>query len=313
MDMRDFLVEGDKQFRGQLEEFKQVLGGLQEALKAQGEKISQETAQTVQASGRKAVSEAQASLERVAQAAQMVGELAQKASEATEKAAKQSGEMLGRLEQASQRMVTSEQKVETALDELVPKVVGVRESLEKELGAVLRAAATAEAEIKRVVAGIGSTMTKEIEGEFKTKTREAANAVAQRLHGIAEWWSWFSRVGTHVILIVVALSTGISGWWFGQHQMKQEAQDEAVAEVGQRLGLSAIGYRVEPTKDGNLRVQERAIQVPLVLQDDGSYWPMVQKDGKWWWKGRSWNPEQVPTAKAWDKKDNNLLRVDLPK
>jgi hypothetical protein len=315
MDMRDFLLEQDKQFQGQLTAFKQALGGIQEALKAQGDQIASETAQAVQASGRKAVSEAQASLDRVSQAAQKVGELAQKASEATERAAKQSGEMLGRLEQASQRMVTSEQKVETALDELVPKVVGVRESLEKELGAVLQAAATAEAEIKRVVAGIGSTMTKEIEGEFKTKTREAASAVAQRLYGISEWWAWFSRVGTHVILIVVALSTGISGWWFGKHQLEEITYQEAIDRMRANARVNVYAYKFFPGPAGELKQDYQRVDTPLVWLGNGKFAAMTRNEQGQWVYGNVVVPkESLVLAEAFDstREKDNLIKANRP-
>lgn len=315
MEYREFLAAEDKQFRAHLEEHQRVIGGVLEEVKAQGERIAVETAQTVKASGREAVAQVQTSLEQVAQAAHQVGELAQRASKATEEAAQRSEGLLGRMDQASQRMVSSEQAVEGALNALLPKVGAIREGLEKELGDSVRAAAAMEDEVKKMVGSIRSSLTKEMESEIRTKLLQAANDASQRLYDIAEWWSWFSRVGTHVILIVVALSTGIAGWWFGQHQMKKEARSEALQEVADSLTARTMVYQVVKTSDGQIRVEETkgGLMAPLVLQEGGSVAPMKQgRDGKWYWGAVNWEPKAVPVIRVWDGKTGRFLKDVSP-
>jgi len=313
MEYREFLAAEDKQFRAHLEEHQRVVGGLLDELKTQGERIIQEATQVVKASGQEAVVQAQASLDQVGQAAQKVVDLAERASETTQKAAQQSTELLGKLDLASKGMVTSEQNVEAALDALLPKVVGIREGLEKELGDVVRVTAATEAEIKKMVASIHTSMTKEIENEIRTRLHNAATQAAQGLYGITEWWSWFSRIGVHVILIVMALSGGVAGWWFGQHQMRLEARQEAIQDVGRNITVRATAYSVVTASDGGASIKAKGIREPLVVMEDGSYRPMKRTaDGKWSWGKYTWNSDQVSPAMAWDDKTNTVLKTDTP-
>jgi len=227
--------------------------------------------------------------------------------------AKRSEDLLGRLDQASQRMVGSEQKVEAALDGLLPKVATIREGLDKELADTVRATAVTEEEIKKMVAAIRSSMTKEIEGEIRAKLHEAATLATSRIYSLGDWWERFTKVGIPLVLVLFVVVSGGLGWWFGQHQMKGEARQEALKEVAQSLSVRATAYSVVTASDGGAKVTPKGIREPLVVMADGSYRPMKRTaDGKWSWGKFSWNPDQVSPAMVWDEKTNTVLKIDLP-
>jgi hypothetical protein len=310
MEYREFLAAEDKQFRAHLEEHQRVIGGLLEELKAQGERISQEAAQAVKASGKEAVSHAQASLGQVGQAAQKIGEMAQQASDATAKAAKQSEDLLGRLDQASQRMVTSEQKVETALDELVPKVVGVRKELEKELGDVVNAAAATEAEIKRVVTGIRTSLTKEAEEEIRTKLGKAADLAAHRIYSLGAWWENFHRIGIYAALAFGMAATGFLGWWYGRHQIEEGTYEKALVEVQKNAEVLAYAYQFEKQRDGTYEPKSVVLDAPLACTVPGKFMYMTRNErGQWVYGQAVVEPGRLASALLWDSSNKDKWKV----
>lgn len=213
--------------------------------------------------------------------------------------------------QASQRMVASEQKVETALDALLPKVAGIREGMEKELGDVVKATAGTEEEIKKMVASIRSSMTKEIEGEIRAKLSGAADQAANRIYGLGEWWDRFTRVGIPMVLVLFAVVSGGLGWWFGQHQMKVEAREEALKDVGENVTAKPLVYQYVKTSTGQNQMVEikDGLTAPLVLLEGGGVAQMKQgKDGNWYWGGFHWEPKQVPVVRVWDGKTGHFLK-----
>jgi len=316
MEMRDYLAAEDKQFRAHLEEHKKVIGGLLEEVKAQGERISRETAQVVKASGREAVTQAQASLDQVAQAAQKVGELAERASETTSKAAQRSEDLLGRLDQASQRMVTSEQKVEASLDALLPKVVGIREGLEKELGDVVKATAATEDEIKKMVSAIRISMTKEIEGEIREKLRTAADSATNRIYSLGAWWENFHRIGVYAAMGFGMAATGLLGWWFGRHQIEVGTYDKALVEVQKNAEVRAYAYQFEKQLDGTYEPKAVALDAPLACTIPGKFMYMTRNDrGQWVYGQAVVEPGALASAVLWDSsnKDNwKIVKANRP-
>lgn len=227
------------------------------------------------------------------------------------KAAQRSEDLLGKVDAASHRMVTSEQKVEASLDALLPKVVRVREGLEKELGDVVNVTATTEEEIKKMVAAIRTSMTKEIEGEIRKKLHEAAGDAAHRIYNLGEWWGQFTRVGIPMAMLFFAVVSGGLGWWFGQHQMKGEAREEALKDVADNVTARPLVYQVLKTSDGKARVEETkgGLTVPLVVLEEGGIAPMKRgRDGKWYWGEFHWESTQVPIVRVWDGKTRQVLK-----
>jgi hypothetical protein len=314
MEYREFLAAGDKQFRAHLEEHQRVIGGLLEELKAQGEQISQEAAQVVKTSGREAVRHAQVSLEQVGQAAQRVGELARRAAEATQKTAEQSEALLGRLDQASQRMETSEQNVEVALDALLPKVAGIRKDLEKELGEAVVATAATEDAIKKMVVGIRSSMTKEMESEIRTKLRSAADHAAERIHNLGEWWEHFTRFGIHALMAISMLATGMLGWWFGRHQIEEGIHDRVFRELKANTRVVVFTHKFFLGLGGEVKHEPQIIEAPLVWLGNGRLALMTRNSqGQWVYDKIVMPSQSLALGQAYDVSQNNkAIREERP-
>ena len=315
MEYREFLAAEDKQFRAHLEEHQRVIGGVLEEVKAQGGRIAQETAQAVKASGKEAVAQAQASLDQVGQAAQMTGELALKAGEMAVKTVERSAEVLGRVEQASERMVASEAQVEQALNDLLPKVAGVRESLEKELGDVVRATAATEAEVKRMVAAIQSRVTEEMEQEIRAKLSGVADQAANRIYSLGKWWEGFTKVGIPAVLVLFAVVSGGMGWWYGKHQLDEDIYQRALERMRANGRVQVWSYRFSPGPVGGLKHEFEPVNAPLVWLGDGKYAAMVQDDqGRWVYGSITVPRESLVLAEAYDgtMKENNLISSNKP-
>jgi len=306
MEYREFLAAEDKQFRAHLEEHQKVIGGVLEEVKAQGNEVAQNAAETVRIAGKEALVQAQASLGQVAQAAQKVGDLAQRASEATSKAAQQTGELLGKVDQASQRMVTSEQKVEAALDGLLPKVATIREGLEKELGDVVKATAATEEEIKRMVAAIRSSVMKEIENEVRTNLREATSDVVDRIYGLGAWWDHFTRFGIYVVMGICMVATGILGWYFGRHQVEEGIYARTLAEVKKNAEVRAYAYQFEKQEEGGWKPKIVTLDAPLACTVPGKFMSMTKNENGQWVYGQAVvDPQTLYTAILWDRADKD--------
>lgn len=315
MEYREFLAAEDKQFRAHLEEHQRVIGGVLEEVKAQGERIAVETAQTVKASGREAVAQVQTSLEQVAQAAHQVGELAQRASKATEEAAQRSEGLLGRMDQASQRMVSSEQAVEGALNALLPKVGAIREGLEKELGDSVRAAAAMEDEVKKMVGSIRSSLTKEIESEIRTKLLQAANDASHRIYTLGDWWERFTKFGIPLLLLFFAAVSGLLGWWFGKHQLEEDTYQKAIERMRANAQVNVYAYKFFPGPAGELKHDLEFVTAPLVWLGNGKYAAMSRNAQGQWVYGEIVAPrESLLLAEAYDstRKNDNLIKAKQP-
>lgn len=316
MEMREYLAAEDKQFRAHLEEHRAVIGGVLEEVKAQGDQIAQETAATVKASGKEAVAQAQASMGQVAQAAQATGDLAMKAAETAVAAVKRSEEALGRMDQASQRMVTSEAKVEAALDALVPKVAEARQKLEKDLTGMVTAAGGTEAEIQRMVAAIRTAMTNEIHTEIRKKLQDAASHATKRIYNVGDLWDRFLKSLVILFPLTVAAAGGL-GWLFGQHYLEEGIYEKKFQELKRNVRVSAWGMKVQLDPAGHVLSTEAApIHQILVPVGDGKTWEaMVRRGDDWYYRG-----QLVPDAKgfsiadAYDKsrKENNLIKDYQP-
>lgn len=317
MEYREFLAAGDKQFRAHLEEHQKVIGGVLEEVKAQGNQVAQNAAETVRIAGKEALVQAQTSLNQVTQATQKIEALAQRASEATSKAAQQTGELLGKVDQASQRMVTSEQKVEAALDGLLPKVATIREGLEKELGGVVKVTAATEAEINRMVAAIRTSMTKEIEGEIRAKLREAADNAADRIYTLGSWWDRFTRTGIPILLPLSIVAAGITGWWFGKHSFEADIYEKALVQVKANAQVRACAYQFHDDLKGVPQPKFVSIDAPLVWTSPGKFALMTKNDQDQWVYGKAvMNPKVLLSAVCWDTsiedKDKNTIKAYHP-
>ncbi len=316
MEMRDYLAAEDKQFRAHLEEHRTVIGGVLEEVKAQGGRIAQETAATVKASGKEAVAQAQASLGQVAQAAQATGDLAMKAAETAVAAVKRSEEALGRMDQASQRMVTSEAKVEAALDALVPKVVEARGKLEKDLSAMVAAAGGTEAEIQRMVAAIRASMTNEIHTEIRKKLHEAAGHATRRIYNLGSLWEGFLKSLVILFPLTVAAAGGL-GWWFGQHYLEEGIYAKTLAQVKANAQVAACAYQFHEDLNGVMQPKYVDIDAPLVWTAPGKFALMTKNEQGQWVYGKALvNPGVLLSAMCWDSSNKdtkqNTIKVYKP-
>ena len=277
-------------------------------MKAQRDQIVQETAQAVKASGKEAVGQARESLDQVAQAAKLVQEMAQLAVETTGQAAQRSADLLGRMDEASLRMVTSEQAVEAALNALVPKVAGIRGSLEHELGEAVRATEATEADIKRMVATIRTSLLKEVEGEIRTKIGNAAKDAADRIYRIGSWWDNFTRIGIYIAMGAAMLATGILGWWFGRHQVEVDTYDKAVVAVQKNAAVYAYAYQFEK-QDGAYVPRRVALDAPLACTVPGKFMSMTKNaNGQWVYGEAVADPGTLLSAATWDTSDKDKWR-----
>lgn len=298
MEYREFLAAEDKQFRAHLEEHQKVIGGVLEEVKAQGNEIAQEAAQAVKASGKEAVAQAQEALNLLGKAAKEVGDAANKTSEMAATAAQRSGEMLGQMDQASQRMLISEQKVEEALNGLLPKVVSAREKLEKELGDMVKATGATEEEVKRMVATIQTTMTRTIEEDLRKSLKAAANQATQRIYNLGNLWERFLK-SLVILFPLTVLAAGGLGWWFGQHYLQEGIYEKKAQELKENLDVSAWGMKVDLDPSGNvLKTDSIAIRQILVPVGGGTWEAMVRKGEDWYFRGHL-----VPGARGYSIAD----------
>ena len=308
MDYKEYLAAEDKQFRAHLEAQKEVIGGVLEEVKGQRDRIVQEAAQVVKASGKEAVGQARESLDQVAQAAKMVEKMAQLAVETTGNAAQRSADLLGRLDEASARMLTSEQAVEAALNALVPKVASLRGNLEQELGEAVRATAATEAEVKRLVATIRTSLLKEVEGEIRTKISGAAREAADRIYRIGSWWENFTRIGIYLAMGVLILVAWFLGWWFGRHQVEVDTYDKAVVAVQKNSEVYAYAYQFEK-QDGKYVPRRVALDAPLACTVPGKFMSMTKNvNGQWVYGEAVVDPGTLLSAATWDTSDKDKWR-----
>lgn len=203
--------------------------------------------------------------------------------------------------QASQRMVTSEQKVEAALDALLPKVASVRGNLEQELGEAVKATAETEADIKRMVTAIRSSMTKEIEGEIRTKLHEAADHAVERIHGLGAWWDHFTRIGIHVAMAFSMVATGLLGWWFGRHQIEVGTYEKAVVAVQKNAMVLAYAYQFNPDTEGKYEAKRIILEAPLAWTAPGKFTSMTKNErGQWVYGKVVAESATLLSAAVWD-------------
>lgn len=260
---------------------------------------------------------AKAHLEAMTRVAGEVATALQGAVEATTKMAQHSTGLMEKMDQASQRMVASEQKVEASLDALAPKVAGVREKLEKELGGVVNATATTEAEVRKMVATIRTSMTAEIEKEIRTKLQESANQAAHRIYSIGEWWSNFTHLGIYLSLAITMVAAGILGWWFGKHQLEEGIYEKKYQELKANAAVGAWGMKVVLDPSGHV-VSTEAIPIHQILVPvgDGKTWEAMVRHGEdWYYRG-----QLIPAAKGYSiaeaydssRKEANLIKAYRP-
>ena len=154
----------------------------------------------------------------------------------------------------------------------------------------------------------------EAEAEAKTELENLRWRIQNLVPGYLTWF----REGFNAVVVLLCLNLGLWGAYYGakiyvEKNRTEEIRAEVVKDVKKNLAVRAVVYSVTPTTDGGARVDAQGLQVPLVLQDDGSFQPMKRTpDGRWAWGRHIWGPDQVYTAQAWDEKTNTVLKEDLP-
>jgi Skp family chaperone for outer membrane proteins len=159
-----------------------------------------------------------------------------------------------------------------------------------------------------------NTAIKEAESEAKKEL----GSLRERIHDlIPGYLAWF-REGFNVVVVVLCLNLVLWGAYYGakiyvEKNRADEIRAEVVKEVKGNLTVRALVYSVTPTIGGGAKVDAHGLQVPLVVQDDGSFRPMTRTaNGEWTWGRHTWKPEQVVTAQAWQTKEGTVLKSDLP-
>jgi Skp family chaperone for outer membrane proteins len=159
-----------------------------------------------------------------------------------------------------------------------------------------------------------NTAIKEAESEAKKEL----GSLRERIHDlIPGYLAWF-REGFNAVVVVLCLNLVLWGAYYAakiyvEKNRTEEIRAEVVKEVRESLVVRAVAYTVVPKAEGGVRVEPQGIQVPLVMQEDGSFQRMKRTaDGRWAWGRYMWSPEQVYTAQAWDSKTGTVLKADLP-